>query len=174
MTYTVKNVKTFIGNEGQGFNANLYRDGIKVAFVFDDANGGDYSYQWEDREAPQVDIHVTGYQDKPVIYKGTPEEKKFCEFIETFPLVKDNLFPEGMRVSDDMFMDDLINDFQFKKTLLRSLKKNFLFQVGKEVGSKVDYRTIKREGITKEKLIDYIKKKYPNQKYKVFAMESDL
>ena len=160
MTYTVKNVRTFIGNEGQGFNANLYRDGIKVAFVFDDANGGDYSYQWEDREAPKVDIHIIGWKDKPVTYKGTPEEKKFREFVETLPKVKEELFPEGLRVSDDMYMDDLIDAFTFRRTLLRSLKKNYLFQVGKDVGSIMTYQTIKKgEGITKEKVIDYIKKK---------------
>jgi hypothetical protein len=174
MTYTVKNVKTFIGNEGQGFNASLCRDGIKIAFVFDDANGGCYSYQWEDGDEPQVDIHITSWEEKPMTYKGTPEEKLFREFIETLPKVKSDLFPEGLRVSDDMFMDDLINNFTFRKAVLRSLKKNYLYQVGKNIGSTEEYQTIKREGVTKAMVIAYIEKKYPKQKYKIFETESDL
>jgi quinol monooxygenase YgiN len=44
--YTVKNVKSFRGNEGYGFNATLYRGDKRVALVMDDANGGCYSYEW--------------------------------------------------------------------------------------------------------------------------------
>lgn len=49
--YTVKGVKSFRGNEGYGFNATLYKDGKAIAFVYDDANGGCYSYEWKDKDA---------------------------------------------------------------------------------------------------------------------------
>lgn len=49
--YTVKGVKSFRGNEGYGFNATLYKDGKAIAFVYDDANGGCYSYEWKDESA---------------------------------------------------------------------------------------------------------------------------
>ena len=49
--YSVKGVKTFRGNEGYGFNATLYKDGKAIAFVYDDANGGCYSYEWKDTSA---------------------------------------------------------------------------------------------------------------------------
>ena len=32
--YSVKNIKSFIGMEGYGFNANLYRGKKKIAFLF--------------------------------------------------------------------------------------------------------------------------------------------
>lgn len=43
----VKNVKSFVGMEGHGFNCSLYIDGKKVAFVIDEANGGEFHYQWD-------------------------------------------------------------------------------------------------------------------------------
>lgn len=40
----LKSVKTFRGTEGNGFNATVYIDGVKVGTVDDDANGGCYHY----------------------------------------------------------------------------------------------------------------------------------
>ena len=37
--YTLKAIKTFMGNEGKGFNANLYHNGKKIGEVTDTANG---------------------------------------------------------------------------------------------------------------------------------------
>jgi len=50
-TYEVKAVKFFIGIEGQGYNANLYRNGKKVAFVIDAGDGGCVTIQWASEEA---------------------------------------------------------------------------------------------------------------------------
>jgi hypothetical protein len=44
--YSVRNVKTFTGMEGPGFNATLCRDGKPVAMVIDDASGGCFDFQW--------------------------------------------------------------------------------------------------------------------------------
>jgi hypothetical protein len=44
MNLTLKNIKTFNGNEGPGFSATLYIDGRKAGDVVDDANGGEYRY----------------------------------------------------------------------------------------------------------------------------------
>lgn len=51
--YTVKNVKTFRGHDGNGFNATLYENGKRVALVDDDGWGGGYNYQWLDPSAEQ-------------------------------------------------------------------------------------------------------------------------
>ena len=40
MNIQIKHMKTCIGREGYGFNASLYVDGKKIAFIMDDANGG--------------------------------------------------------------------------------------------------------------------------------------
>jgi len=44
MNLTLKNIKTFNGNEGPGFSATLFIDGRKAGDVVDDANGGEYRY----------------------------------------------------------------------------------------------------------------------------------
>ncbi len=40
MSYEIKGLKTFNGMEGKGYNANLFRDGKKVAEVIDSGDGG--------------------------------------------------------------------------------------------------------------------------------------
>lgn len=44
----VKNVVSFIGREGYGFNADLYVNNIKSAFVRDMADGGQTVFEWFD------------------------------------------------------------------------------------------------------------------------------
>lgn len=63
--YSVKGVKSFRGNEGYGFNATLYKDGKAIAFVYDDANGGCYSYEWKDKDAvaPLEELAKQKYPD---------------------------------------------------------------------------------------------------------------
>ena len=48
--YEVKGVKSFLGREGYGFNATMYRNGKRIAFVVDSADGGDYDWDWVDRK----------------------------------------------------------------------------------------------------------------------------
>ena len=96
--YTVKNVKTFIGMEGQGFNATLYRDGKKVAFVIDDACGGCYNYDFVN---PQ-------------------EEKDYFAFCKAQPSIE---FQGTILTMDgDIFISELVSQHQQDKKL-RSLCK---------------------------------------------------
>tara|TARA_Y100001963_G_scaffold34739_1_gene48390 strand:+ start:1991 stop:2581 length:591 start_codon:yes stop_codon:yes gene_type:complete len=44
--FTIKGLKTFIGREGYGVNANLYHKGKKVAFLLDSGNGGCLDIDW--------------------------------------------------------------------------------------------------------------------------------
>lgn len=64
--YEVKGVKSFVGNEGYGFNCSLYRNGKKIGFCIDDAGGGGMeSVQWDRKidwkeEQKLLDKHVKG------------------------------------------------------------------------------------------------------------------
>jgi hypothetical protein len=102
--YTVKNVKNFLGREGHGFNATLYRDGVKVAFVRDMADGGPIRYEWE----------------------GGTEEVVFGLHAKAQPPVT---FGAGhtLPMSADIFMSRLVDDSQFKKKLAAGLKKRTYF-----------------------------------------------
>jgi len=56
--YSVKSIKRFIGMEGYGFNANLYLNNNKIAFVYDDASGGEINFQFEN---PQLEKDFQGF-----------------------------------------------------------------------------------------------------------------
>lgn len=47
-TYTADKIKTFNGMEGKGYNAILYRNGVKVATLIDDASGAPVMIDWVD------------------------------------------------------------------------------------------------------------------------------
>ncbi|UYA98795.1 hypothetical protein P9A53_gp51 [Xanthomonas phage vB_Xar_IVIA-DoCa6] len=79
--YTVKGLKSFIGNEGSGYNASIYRDGKLVAFAYDDASGGCLNIEWK----------VEGeYELMKAYVHSLPEVPEF-EAVESF-------------------VDDLVND----------------------------------------------------------------
>ena len=46
MKIEAKNIKTFRGREGEGFNATLYFDGVRACLVDNDAGGGQFRYEW--------------------------------------------------------------------------------------------------------------------------------
>jgi len=167
--YEVKNVKTFKGMEGDGFNASLYRNGKKVAFVIDSANGGEYNFQWVDWKSPRADINITDYKGEPHTFKGSPEEKILYEHIETLPLEKSEYSPDGMKADTDTFVSDLVSKYVSEGWMKRQLKKKYLFQIGKEIGGE-SYQTFKKtSSMTKAKVIEHIEKNYPNQKYKLLG-----
>ena len=97
--YTVKGIKSFQGNEGLGFNATLYRNGKKVAFVIDDANGGCFSWHFANKEA----------------------EKELTDFVRTLPGWK----YQGVAITtdSDMMMSLLVEDTENTQAEIRSFKR---------------------------------------------------
>lgn len=82
MEYTIKGLKTFRGTDGHGFNAHLYRDGVKVAFVINAGTGGDTTFEWVDFKEPRIDVQMTDYNGQPYTMQCTPEEAKLHEFVK--------------------------------------------------------------------------------------------
>ena len=74
--FTVKGLKTFIGREGHGVNANLYYKGKKVAFLLDSGNGGELDIDWD----------MNHNDDYPYFPKQVVEAKKHLEtLIKSLP-----------------------------------------------------------------------------------------
>jgi hypothetical protein len=113
--YSVAKVKTFRGREGEGFNATLLRDGKAVALVMDEAQGGEYRFEWKD-----------GFRD-------TKEEKKLEAFIDerrtAVPAKDQDIY------CADIFVGDLVNEFLNDRKFRRLCKANTVYQYGKAVGS---------------------------------------
>ena len=88
--YSVRNVKCFRGMEGEGFNATFYRDGRRIAFVIDDASGGEIHIQWTDPHTRDA------------------EEIRFLEFLKALP--KERSRGVEYSVSPDMFIAVLVEE----------------------------------------------------------------
>lgn len=57
MIYTVKNVKSFQGREGNGYECSLYKDGKKIGTVTDTASGGMTDFYLDKGEKEILDAH---------------------------------------------------------------------------------------------------------------------
>lgn len=106
MGYEIRKFKSFRGREGYGFNLELWKDGVKVAFVMDDASGGSYRFDWFDKK---------------------------CE--ESFTAEAKAKFPDRQWEQGDGLLAEMVDDFTNARRLDRLAKKKTLFQVGAEIGS---------------------------------------
>jgi hypothetical protein len=103
--YAVKNVKSFMGREGYGFNCTLYRNGKRVATCIDDAGGGGmYPVDWlrtinAKAEQALLDAHV-----------------------KTLPPVDSDFGGDPLTMDAGWFVTELVNEFEHAKEV-RKLKR---------------------------------------------------
>lgn len=131
--YTVKGIKTFVGMEGQGYNASLYRDGKPVAFVIDDASGGPLQVEWKDHAAERLTVETKDYKGDPWTVKMTPEEKALHDHVSTMAprtcewTDSETGKPAVMAVTSDIFIEDLVNDALLLKDVAKMTKGKVAF-----------------------------------------------
>jgi len=69
---TIKGLKTFMGQEGQGFSGNIYLDGKKIGTVTDAAYGGCYDYYFDkgkEKEVEEFKKRTRKYfEDNPLLF----------------------------------------------------------------------------------------------------------
>jgi len=140
--YSVRKVKSFRGNEGLGFNAELCRDGKPVAYVMDDAGGGMYRWEWYDREAPRTKVSVGGLCGGEHERNATPEEARLLAHVRTLPK-EESEWDKGMSypVNDEIFVGGLVDDYENDRRLRRVCKTKVLFRL--EGDKEGEYRTVK-------------------------------
>ena len=126
-TWSVRKVKTFLGSEGHGFNAELLRNGQPVAFVIDGAQGGNYAWEWYGKYHA-VEIHSLSYQDEPFTYEGHPEEKLFVEYAHS-QTYECKYLGRTTHKSADMYMAELVDAHQINKRFRTLSKKRTLFRL---------------------------------------------
>src|SRR6185295_17062882 len=118
MNLSVKNVKTFRGQEGIGFTADLYLDGKKIAFVRDNAQGGGYDYE-------PARNHVGTTEE---IRAWRELEGRLHAYAASLPKIPDEYIPEGLQPNLDMVMDNLVTAFQVEKEYKRKCKTRTLYR----------------------------------------------
>jgi len=128
MNYSVKNVKSFRGREGHGFNSTLYRDNKRVAYVDDDANGGECNYHWLDAKEPRVEVETTNWSGKSVIRKCTPEEAKFLNHIKGM-IYTCQFTGDEHPMTEDIFVCELVEAYEEIKQYKRWCRKQTCFRL---------------------------------------------
>lgn len=138
-TWQVKNVKTFQGMEGGGFNCTLYRDGKKQAVVVDDATGGPFWFDWVAKEA----------------------ERSFKSYCQSLPKWGKEYGHEedDLDVTPDIAVSELIERYEEEKRLRRRCKTKILLRRAVDPGlAEGEWRTLNRP-FTKEQ-VALIRKHY--------------
>ena len=125
-TVVLKNLKTFMGMEGQGFNVDVWINGIKCILVIDSANGGcfDYqSYSYNNPKAKQINDNFKLLEDYVNSLPEYPME------INGEPYKRDGKVVM-MKPDMDNFIDDAINALlkaKEDKKLVKLMQTSFLF-----------------------------------------------
>ncbi|MDH5599027.1 MAG: hypothetical protein OEY34_07880 [Cyclobacteriaceae bacterium] len=96
--YRMKNVKTFRGMEGEGFNGNLYHGKKMIAFVIDSGQGGCYDYEIKDKA-------------------------RFNEFLEYLKTLPKMIFHDTeLDINDEIFIGQLVSDYIEEKEMKKIFK----------------------------------------------------
>ena len=114
INFDIKKFKSFTGREGYGFNAELWMDGKKAAFVIDEASGGEFSYHWENNELEaQFTEYVKALPREPIASDAPDWEKE--------------MHPKGRAWDDDRFMAALVDLHATFVSIKRKAAKATLF-----------------------------------------------
>ena len=118
MVYSIKGLKEFNGMEDRGYNLTLYYDGRKVATAVYGGDGGMVMLDFIDKKDEQI----------------------FEDFLKTLPPVKSEYFPEGLEMTYDIYLDDLIQAHLETAQLKRWCKTKIIaLKAGAEEGVYVTY-----------------------------------
>jgi len=107
----LKNVRTFEGVDGTGFNADIYINNIKCLHVHDDAWGSEYTY------------YDYGYKNKDV-NKINHLIDEFDAYIASLPKIK--VSSTEMPMNRDLFVYELFSDYQFYKRVKKFQKNSII------------------------------------------------
>lgn len=98
----LKNLKFHKGHDGDGFNADLYIRGKKVAHVYDDACGGEFEYNiCRDNDGD--------FSRNRVLFQ------ELKDYIKTLPNVESKIFEDGLPMDMDLFIEELIQEIEKEK-----------------------------------------------------------
>jgi hypothetical protein len=139
--YSVKNVKSFMGREGRGFECSLYKDGKRIGTITDTAHGGMVDFYLDDGELEKLQAHC---KSLPKVKWNMPE--------------LDDREPDGHHVSDESFVCNMVDKFEQLKQYKKWCKKQTVFRIdGDKEG---EFRTI--SALFDAKVKAHLVKKYPD------------
>jgi hypothetical protein len=137
---TIKGLKTWATHDGGGYQFNLYEDGKKVLFVHNDGNGGCLDLEPLDggEFLTRLNAHCKSLPPRSLDYLGLKNE--------TLP------------VDVEIFLEELLNDYEQAKQIAKAKKKGVVFTLN---GNAKEFYTLTISDTAQA--IAYLDKKYPNQ-----------
>lgn len=163
MGLELKSVKTFIGTDGYGLNANLYYKGKKVAFILDKGNGGPLNIQFMPnvKQEDIFDIAQKYYEKYP----------KFMLYDTAWGKLED-------------FVEELYALYETEKYFKKQVKKGFPIVVEVRYNKRTDdflknYDPSKQDCMVafkewSDRTKDYLMKEYQPVEYKVYEKLEDF
>ena len=131
--FTIKNFKTWSSHDGGGYQFTLYVDGKKFALVTDDGWGG------------PVNVHCINPDQLRGLVEYVAQFKWDCD---------GQMLPKTL----DIFMSELVEEYEFNKDLQRAKKKGITFKLLTDPGH--SFRTINTLDMTRAKA--YLDSKFTN------------
>ena len=144
MKFEIKGLKTWHTNDGGGYQFNLYIDGKKALWVHNDGNGGCL-------DITPLDVNY------PNQWSESKSYKMFRDYLKTLP--KYEMFGELFDMDEEIFLEELLNDYEYQKALTKSKKKGICFRLLSD--GKNDVRSFTTHDM--DVALKYLNEKYPNQ-----------
>ena len=126
--YNVKNIKSIMGTDGRAFNATLYRGKKRVATLMNSGSGGETDIHWLDWKEKKVKIE-NKFKDKVYTFNGTAEEKLLYKYVNTLPNEPCEYFDDGLEISTDYFVSNLVESTDENNRFKRMCKKKTLVRM---------------------------------------------
>jgi hypothetical protein len=137
---TIKGLKTWATHDGGGYQFNLYEDGKKVLFVHNDGNGGCLDLEPLDggEFLKRLNAHCKTLPARVLKYDGLPDMT--------------------LEMDVEIFLEELLNDYEQAKQIAKAKKKGIVFTLN---GNTKQFYTLTNSDTAQA--IAYLDKKYPNQ-----------
>ena len=144
MKFEIKGLKTWNTHDGGGYQFNLYIDGKKALWVHNDGNGGCL-------DITPLDVKYPNQWSESKLYK------MFRDYLKTLP--KYEMFGELFDMDEEIFLEELLNDYEYNKALAKHKKKGICFRLlSDEKGAVRSFKTHDMDAVLK-----YLNDKHPNQ-----------
>tara|TARA_R110000772_G_C13310278_1_gene440245 strand:+ start:32061 stop:32576 length:516 start_codon:yes stop_codon:yes gene_type:complete len=116
--WSVKNVKTFHGHDGNGYEASLYQGKRRVALVVEDGWGGGLQFHW------LVGENVEGSSSSALeAHCGTLPQIPYQSII-----VEGG--PTSFAVDGAILVDEMVALYQYRRDMRKSMKNHVLWMEG--------------------------------------------
>ena len=109
--YAVKNVKSFMGREGLGFECSLYKNNKRIGTVTDTANGGMIDFYLDKGEEELLDTYC----------------EQFASEVSKFPTKSGEYKTFEHKFDSETLLNKLVQEFETKAKLKKLCKNKTVF-----------------------------------------------